>query len=63
MKFALATSLLAAIAVVGLSGCGKDSSKTEIPKDLNRTIPPPPIGTGGAGGGKMTGGSPAANER
>lgn len=60
MKFALAISLLAAIAVVGLSGCGKDSNKTEIPKDLNRTIPPPPIGTGG---GKMTGGSPSANEK
>jgi hypothetical protein len=59
MKFALAFSLLAAIAVVGLSGCG--DNKTEIPKDLNKTIPPPPIGTGG--GGKMTGGSPSASEK
>ncbi len=57
MNFRYATSVIVAAAVVVVSsGCG--DSKTEIPKDLNKPLPPPPVGTGG----KMNN-FPAASEK
>ena len=38
-----------AVTVFALAGCG-DSNKSEVPKDLNKPLPPPPVGTGGEKG-------------
>jgi hypothetical protein len=35
----------AAVTLFAVAGCGEQ--KTEIPKDLNKPLPPPPVGTGG----------------
>lgn len=47
----LSAFVLAALVAVG-TGCS-ESKKAEIPKDLNKALPPAPIG---AGGGPIKGG-------
>jgi hypothetical protein len=49
IKTVLAGGLVAA--VVALAGCG-DSKKSEVPKDLDKPLPPPPVMSGGGGKGR-----------
>lgn len=56
----ISTKRIAAFALLCAVGCGGDTKSTPV-KDLNKQLPPAPMGAGG--GKKAAGGSPSTSER